>query len=91
MHEDQPWEKEDASNFDVTMGSYDGAETWELVNSFLLFQLPKELEHNIGLCKDDGLAIANSTPRTTERIKHSICQILKKRTDDNHRSQQTRH
>ena len=77
IHKDQSWEKKGASNFDVTMGSYDGAETCELVGSFLLSQLPKELEHNIGLYRDDGLAITNSTPRATERIKQSICHIFK--------------
>ena len=77
IHKDQPWEKKGASNFDVTMGSYDGAETCELVGSFLLSQLPKELEHNIGLYRDDGLAITNSTSRATERIKQSICHIFK--------------
>jgi len=72
-HKDQPWEKKGASSFDVTMGSYDGAETCELVGSFLLSLLPKELEQNVRHYRDDGLAITNSTPLTTERIKKSIC------------------
>ena len=35
------------------MGSYDGAETSELVGSFLLSQL-QNLDINIGLYRDDG-------------------------------------
>ena len=49
-------------------GSYDGAETCELVGSFLLSQL-QNLDLNIGLYRDDGLAISNAAPRDTENIK----------------------
>ena len=61
--------------FDVTMGSYDGAETCELVGSFLLSQL-QDLNINLGLYRDDGLAITNATPRVTENIKKEICRIF---------------
>ncbi|CAH3034629.1 unnamed protein product [Porites lobata] len=54
------------------MGSYDGAETCELVGSFLLSQL-KHLDVNIGLYRDDGLAISNAAPRDKENIKKEIC------------------
>ena len=47
------------------MGSYDGAETCELVGSFLLSQL-QDLNINVGLYRDDRLAITNATPRNTE-------------------------
>ena len=57
------------------MGSYDGAETCELVGSFLLSQL-QDLNANIGLYRDDGLAITNATPRETESIKKEICRIF---------------
>ncbi|CAH3108963.1 unnamed protein product [Porites lobata] len=54
------------------MGSYDGAETCVLVGSFLLSQL-QHLDVNIGLYRDDGLAISNAAPRDTENIKKEIC------------------
>ena len=57
------------------MGSYDGAETCELVGSFLLSQL-QDLNTNVGLYRDDGLAITNATPRETESIKKEICRIF---------------
>ena len=57
------------------MGSYDGAETCELVGSFLLSQL-QNLNINVGLYRDDGLAITDATPRETENIKKEICRIF---------------
>ena len=45
-----PWEKKSANNqFDVTMGSFDGAETCELVGCYLLSLLTKKYGQNIGL------------------------------------------
>ena len=65
------WQKTDADDlFDVTMGSYDGAETCELVGTYILSEInniiPKE---NIGLYRDDGLAIVHMTPQETENVK----------------------
>ena len=71
----QTWQKKGDTTFDVTMGSYDGAETCELVGSFLLSQL-QHLDINIGLYRDDGLAICNATPRDTENIKKEICRVF---------------
>ena len=48
--EDNLWVKKDNPEFDVTMGSYDGAELCELVGLYLLDLLTKEFdEQNIGL------------------------------------------
>ena len=62
MHKQQPWQKKGDTTFDVTMGSYEAAEICELLGSSLLSQLLK-LNINIGLYRDDGLAISNTTPR----------------------------
>ena len=49
----QPWEKRNStSNFDVIMGSYDGAETCELVGCYLLSQLKQIPGIEIGLYRD---------------------------------------
>ncbi len=54
--------------FDVTMGSYDGAETCKLVGKYLLCQLPEEINRNqIGFCRDDGLAAFCTTARKIEQ------------------------
>ena len=58
------------------MGSYDGAETCELVGCFLLDQLKKIPGINIGLYRDDGLAVMTETPRNIERSKKDICKIF---------------
>lgn len=34
--------KKESGLFDVSMGAYDGAETWELVASFLLHELSEK-------------------------------------------------
>ena len=62
--------------FDITMGSYDGAETCELVGLFLLFQL-QHLNINIGLYRDDGLASCSLPPHQIENNKKQICKIFK--------------
>ena len=59
------------------MGSFDGAETCELVGLYLLSQL-KHLNIDIELYRDDGLAICNKTPRQIELIKKEICSIFAK-------------
>ena len=71
IHKHLNWQKKGNTTFDVTMGSYDGAETCELVGSFLLSQL-QDLNANVRLYRDDGLAITNATPRETESIKKEI-------------------
>ena len=58
------------------MGSYNGAETCELVGLHMLSQL-EQLGINIGLYRDDGLAICDKTPFETENIKKEICKIFK--------------
>ena len=74
-NEGQPWSKR-GTNFDVTMGSFDGAETCELVGLYLLSQL-QDLGINVGLYRDDGLAICrNKTARQIELIKKNICKIF---------------
>ena len=59
------------------MGSYDGAETCELVSSYLLSQLKKIPRVEIGLYRDDGLEVLQQTPRAMERIKKEICHIFR--------------
>ena len=72
------WCKKSAdSHFDVTMGSFDGAETCELVGSYLLFKLPTVYRPKIGLYRDDGLAAFNLPPKKIESIKKKICSTFR--------------
>ena len=70
-----PWRKI-RSDFDVTMGSFDGAETCELVGLFLLSQLT-HLDVNVGLYRDDGLATCTKSPKQVEAIKKEMCKFFK--------------
>ena len=70
-----PWRKI-RSDFDVTMGSFDGAETCKLVGLFLLSQLT-HLDVNVGLYRDDGLATCTKSPKQVEAIKKEMCKIFK--------------
>ena len=55
FHNNQTWTKRNTTDaFDVTMGSYDGAEICELVGLFILNKLDDRFE-NIGLYRDGTL------------------------------------
>ena len=60
-----PWLKTDADDlFDVTMGSYDGTETCELVGTYILSEINNIIPKvNIGLYRDDGLANVHMPPQ----------------------------
>ena len=58
------------------MGSFDGAETCELVGSYLLSKLPTICRSKISLYRDDGLAAFNLPPKKIESIKKKICSTL---------------
>ena len=75
----KPWTKNNSSNlFDVTMGSYDGAEICELVGLFILKQLGKTFGNkNIGLYRDDGLAIIkNKSARLADKTRKELHMIF---------------
>ena len=78
-NKDVPWRKKGESNFDVTMGSYDGAEACDLVGLRMLNQL-QDLSPNIqiGLFRDDGLAVSTLSAQQTENIAKKMCEIFKK-------------
>lgn len=75
----KPWSKK-TGPFDITMGSFDGAEACELVVCYLLKQLNDEIGQgcSMGLYRDDGLAAAHGTPRQIENIKKDVCKIFRK-------------
>ena len=71
------WRKKTSNSFfDVTMGSFDGAETCELVGAYLLSQLSSVYDNDIGLYRDDGLAAFDKPPREIENIKKDICKVF---------------
>ena len=72
------WIKKGNQLFDVTMGSFDGAEICELVGLFLLNEMQHLFNHNgVGLYRDDGLAILeNSSGPHTDRIRKQLIKLF---------------
>ena len=61
FHQNHTWSKCNTDNtFDVTMGSYNGAEICELIGLFILNTLQDHFGKNVGLYRDDGLAVVNT-------------------------------
>ena len=73
------WLKKENPQFDVTMGSFDGAEVCELVGQFLLHQVKQKLKNvDIGLYRDDGLGVTGKmSGPDQERMNKEIIQIFK--------------
>ena len=73
------WVKKDNPNFDVTMGSFNGAEVCDLVGLYLLNILESEFGgKNIGLYRDNGLSCCeNKSGPELEKIKKKMCKIFK--------------
>jgi len=68
-----------SENFDVAMGSLDGAEVCDLVGLFLLDKLANILGKNVGLYRDDGLAvIKGSSGPKMESIRKKIIKLFQK-------------
>ena len=67
------WKRRGAkSNFDIAMGSWDGAESTDVVGLFLLSKLSKvkvgNCEINVGIYRDDCLLVCRLTPRQTQKL-----------------------
>ena len=57
------------------MGSWDGAEVCKIVGLFLLSKL-QHLTVNVGMYRDDGVAVTDLRPRLEELEKKKICKIM---------------
>ena len=56
--------KNTGSFFDITMGSYEGAEIWGLVETYIFSPLSKFIDkNNCGLYRDDGVILLKNTNR----------------------------
>ena len=83
-YNDEPWVKKGESNFDVSMGAYDGAEVCELIGIFMLSLLSKHINKNhIGLYRDDGFAILkNTSGPEAEKLKKKLQKLFKEKDLD---------
>ena len=69
------WKKK-GTDFDITMGAYDGGETCDICVLYLLSKL-QHLNINIGAYKDDWLAVSSQTARCTERSRQELERIFR--------------
>ena len=65
--------------FDVTMGSYGGAEIFELVGNYIMFPLTNIIDkNNSGLHREDGLILLRNVSRQKmDGIRKSVAKIFK--------------
>ena len=73
------WTKKTNQNFDVTMGSFDGAETCELVGLYILSKITNIIPNpSVGLYRDDGLAaIDHANGPKLDRIRKKMIKCFK--------------
>ena len=80
FNKDETWlKKGDDTLFDITMGSFDGAEICELVGLYLLDKLSSLIgRENVGLYRDDGLAAINSSSGSVlDKMRKNIIALFK--------------
>ena len=63
--------------FDVGMGFFDGAEICKIVGLYILEELAG-LDIEVGIYRDDGLAVCDMNPQGVERIKKKMSAIFRK-------------
>ena len=65
--------------FDVTVGSFDGAEIWELVGLYIQSKLEKILlKSNFGFYGDGGLALLrNLNGQQSDKVRKNIIGVFK--------------
>ena len=80
FYEGQPWVKKDTdSHFDVTEGSFDGAEICELIGLYILHKLNEVVKNgSVGLYRDDGLAVIHKfSGRQKDCLRKKIIKLFK--------------
>ena len=63
--------------FDVTMGSYDGAETCELIGVYVLSLIAPKFKDEVELYRDDGIAVCNATQRQIGKTKQKVSIVFR--------------
>ena len=69
----KPWMKSEGNVFDANMGAYDVAEICEFIGIFMLSKnSEKYIKNDIGLCRDNGLAVFKNIRIGTYKKELSI-------------------
>ena len=75
-HQEAWREKNKSTLFDVTMGSFDGAEVCELVGLYILYILTNRFNNNdIGLYRDSPIRSEEHTSELQSR-QYLVCRLL---------------
>ena len=81
FHDGKAWVKKENSDFDVPIGSFDGAEICEITGLYILDKLISSdiglTKENTGLYRDDGLVATPMTPRQAENMFKKIHAVFK--------------
>ena len=80
LYKNEPWKKKDSDNcFDVTMGSYDGAELCEFIGIYILSKLCTIVnKDDCGLYRDDGLMIQKYiNGQKIDQLRKKIIKVFK--------------
>ena len=80
FHNNEPWIKIDSNgDFDVTVGSFDGAEVCELAGLLMLNELSKTFDKdNIGLYRDYGLSVfKNYNSHQNDKVRKEMIDLFK--------------
>ena len=71
------WVKKTCPDFDVTMGSYDGAECCELVGIYLLNKMGSSFaKDSFGLYRDDGLMVVRGGGPAADRARKEVIKLF---------------
>ena len=75
--DETPRIKRENHDFDVSMGSWDGAECSKLVGLYVLNQIELVIPHtNVGLCRDDGIGVVDLHGPDVERLRKKITKLF---------------
>ena len=58
--------------FDVTMSSYDKAETCKLIAIYMLSLIAFKFKDEVGVYRDDDLAVCKATLKDIEKVKQEV-------------------
>ena len=74
------WEKKEDPSFDITMGSFDGAEVCKLVGMYLQNEIINSkigvTKEKSGLYRDDGLILIQASKRELDNIRKKLEALL---------------
>ena len=76
----KPWKKQNSPSFDVTMGSFDGAEICEFIGLYILHKITSSnlgiSKQECGLYRDDGIIITRKSKRELDILRKKLHQLF---------------